>query len=59
MCRAFPSSPAPPVTDDDPGNSTVAFRGEERSNATHRSTTDRDRPVSYSAVLWASFSATS
>jgi transposase len=28
--------------DDDPGNPTVDFRGERRSNATHRSTTDRE-----------------
>jgi transposase len=32
------SSPAPPP--DDPGNPTVNFRGEKRSNATHASTTD-------------------
>ncbi len=31
-----------PSTDDDPGNPTVAFRGEKRSNATHQSTTDPD-----------------
>lgn len=29
-----------PTTDDDPGNPTVNFRGEKRSNATHVSTTD-------------------
>lgn len=29
-----------PPTDDDPGNPTVNFRGEKRSNATHASTTD-------------------
>ena len=28
---------------DDPGNPTVNFRGEKRSNATHQSTTDRSR----------------
>ena len=33
---------APPPQDDDPGNPTVSFRGERRSNATHRSTTDPD-----------------
>jgi transposase len=33
--------PTPP-TDDDPGNPTVNFRGEPRSNATHASTTDPD-----------------
>lgn len=32
----------PEATDDDPGNPTVDFRGERRSNATHRSTTDPD-----------------
>ncbi len=30
----------PPPSDEDPGNPTVDFRGEPRSNATHRSTTD-------------------
>lgn len=29
-----------PTTDDDPGNPTVNFRGEKRSNETHASTTD-------------------
>jgi len=33
-------TPAPPP--DDPGNPTVNFHGERRSNATHRSTTDPD-----------------
>jgi len=33
-----PPSDEPPV--DDPGNPTVNFRGEKRSNATHQSTTD-------------------
>jgi hypothetical protein len=32
-------APAPP-TDDDPGNPSVDFHGEKRSNATHQSTTD-------------------
>ena len=32
--------PSPPVTDDDPGNPSVDFRGERRSNKTHASTTD-------------------
>jgi|SoiMethySBSTD1v2_1073268.scaffolds.fasta_scaffold399010_2 transposase len=32
----------PRTTDDDPGNPTVDFHGEKRSNATHRSTTDPD-----------------
>jgi transposase len=35
-----PARPAPPP--DDPGNPTVDFRGERRSNATHASTTDPD-----------------
>jgi transposase/sulfur relay (sulfurtransferase) complex TusBCD TusD component (DsrE family) len=30
----------PKTTDDDPGNPSVDFHGEKRSNATHRSTTD-------------------
>ncbi len=34
--------PTPPPTDGDPGNPTVDFRGEKRSNATHQSTTDPD-----------------
>jgi len=33
---------APPAADSDPGNPTVDFRGERRSNATHASTTDKD-----------------
>jgi transposase len=35
-----PCTPPPP--DDDPGNPTVDFRGERRSNTTHQSTTDPD-----------------
>lgn len=35
-----PGEPVPPP--DDPGNPTVNFHGERRSNATHRSTTDPD-----------------
>ena len=31
---------APTTTDDDPGNPSVDFRGERRSNATHQSSTD-------------------
>jgi len=31
-----------PPTDDDPGNPSVDFKGEKRSNQTHRSTTDPD-----------------
>ena len=34
--------PAPPRPPDDPGNPTVNFHGEPRSNATHTSTTDPD-----------------
>lgn len=34
-------APAPP-SDDDPSNPSVNFRGEKRSNATHRSVTDPD-----------------
>ncbi len=34
--------PTPPAPDSDPGNPTVDFRGETRSNATHQSTTDPD-----------------
>ena len=32
----------PPTTDGDPGNPSVDFHGEKRSNATHQSTTDTD-----------------
>jgi transposase len=32
----------PPAASDDPGNPTVDFHGEKRSNATHQSTTDPD-----------------
>ena len=32
----------PPNPDDDPGNPTVDFHGEKRSNATHQSTTDAE-----------------
>lgn len=34
--------PTPPSAEADPGNPTVDFRGETRSNATHQSTTDPD-----------------
>jgi hypothetical protein len=37
--RGVPS-PAPPPAVDDPGNPTVHFRGERRTNQTHESTTD-------------------
>jgi transposase len=36
------SGDTPPPTDPDPGNPTVNFRGEKRSNDTHASTTDAD-----------------
>jgi len=36
------ADPTPRPPDDDPGNPTVDFRGEKRSNATHQSTTDPD-----------------
>src|SRR5712691_3642565 len=36
-----PQAPRPP-SDDDPGNPSVNFRGEQRSNPTHRSVTDPD-----------------
>jgi hypothetical protein len=35
-----PKAGSPPAPPDDPGNPTVDFRGERRSNATHTSTTD-------------------
>ena len=34
--------PTPPPSDDDPSNPNVNFRGEKRSNQTHRSVTDPD-----------------
>jgi transposase len=37
--KRAPSCSAPP---DDPGNPTINFHGERRSNQTHRSTTDKD-----------------
>lgn len=37
-----PKQGGPPAPPDDPGNPTVDFRGERRSNATHASTTDPD-----------------
>jgi transposase len=36
------AQPTPPPADADPGNPTVDFRGDKRSNATHQSTTDPD-----------------
>jgi IS5 family transposase len=38
--KSFKRKGAPPAPPDDPGNPTVNFRGERRSNATHASTTD-------------------
>lgn len=43
--KSFKPKDTPPDAssdDDDPGNPTVNFRGEKRSNATHQSTTDPD-----------------
>jgi transposase len=40
--KSFKRTDAPPPRPDDPGNPTVNFRGERRSNATHASTTDPD-----------------
>ncbi len=40
--KSFRRKDTPPPPDDDPGNPTVNFRGEQRSNATHASTTDPD-----------------
>jgi transposase len=37
-----PRDGEPPGPTDDPGNPTINFRGERRSNATHQSTTDPD-----------------
>ena len=42
--------PAPGEPPDDPGNPTVNFRGEKRSNATHVSTTDPDAQLHKKAV---------
>jgi hypothetical protein len=38
--KSFKKKDAPPARPDDPGNPTVNFHGEHRSNATHVSTTD-------------------
>jgi transposase len=40
--KSFRRRDTPPDTPDDPGNPTVNFRGEQRKNDTHRSTTDPD-----------------
>ncbi len=36
------TDPTPPLSDDDPSNPSINFRGEKRSNRTHRSVTDPD-----------------
>ncbi len=38
-----PQKGPPPLEDDDPGNPSVDFRGERRSNETHASTTDPEQ----------------
>jgi transposase len=40
--KSFRRRDTPPDVPDDPGNPTVNFRGEERKNDTHHSTTDAD-----------------
>jgi transposase len=40
--KSFRRRGTPPDTPDDPGNPTVNFRGDERKNDTHQSTTDPD-----------------
>ena len=40
--KSFRRKDQPPTPPDDPGNPTVNFHGERRSNATHQSTTDPD-----------------
>jgi transposase len=40
--KSFRRTDVPPTAPDDPGNPTVNFHGERRSNATHASLTDRD-----------------
>jgi len=40
--KSFKRKDVPPAPPDDPGNPTVNFHGERRSNATHASTTDPD-----------------
>jgi transposase len=40
--KSFRRRDTPPETPDDPGNPTVNFRGDERKNDTHQSTTDPD-----------------
>ena len=48
--KSFRRKDTPPPADDDPGNPTVNFRGEQRSNATHGSTTDPDARLVRRAV---------
>lgn len=40
----------PPLQDDDPGNPTIDFHGERRSNTTHQSTTDPDARLTKKAA---------
>src|SRR4029434_2431652 len=40
--KSFQRKDVPPPPPDDPGNPTVNFHGERRTNATHQSTTDPD-----------------
>jgi transposase len=47
--KSFKKTAAQAVSDDDPGNPTVDFRGEKRSNATHHSTTDPEARLSKKA----------
>ena len=41
------ADPTPPPSDDDPSNPSINFRGEKRSNATHRSVTDPDARIAF------------
>ncbi len=49
--KSFRPTDAPPRgDDDDPGNPTVSFRGQPRSNATHRSVTDPEARLAKKSV---------
>jgi transposase len=48
--KSFKPKGAPPAPPDDPGNPTIDFRGERRSNATHASTTDPDARLTKKAA---------
>src|SRR2546427_6513801 len=49
--KSFRRRDTPPETPDDPGNPTINFRGEQRKNDTHQSTTDPDaRPYKTSTA---------